>query len=250
MLAYNSRVFFKTGLGDVYEKCTNDAKFTYNIKCKFDVKNGFTNYDGTGLLSHYHEAAYDAQMTAMAYIHILKFKEIEFLRNMNKGKGGKQKKADANEPAEKPEDKKNKPVSEKSHFANTWMNRLMMDHYGSDRYYHFDPFKYKMDFESRQTDGFFSKTCHITFEDKVIENLTAGAISSLFESYGDFYVYRDSMNSIYLEFFLIDKKSVPEGTLTAFCKTVLKTPELKVIAAVVHEDAPKFVAHSNFDGGN
>ena len=55
-------------------------------------------------------------MTAMAFIHILKFKEIEFLRNMNRGKGGKPKKLE--DGAEKPEDKKNKPVSAKSHFAN------------------------------------------------------------------------------------------------------------------------------------
>ena len=215
MLAYNSKTFFKTGLGDIYEKITTDKKFVTNIKCKFDTKNGFTNYDGTELLSHYHEAAYDAQMTAMAFIHILKFKEMDFLKQM---KNTKTKKQDKNKAAvgnqDKPEDLKNKCISEKSHFANTWCNQLMMDAFGSGRYYHFDPFKYKMDFDSRQTDGYFAQTCHLTFAENVIENLPAGAISSMFEQYGDFYVYRDTPNSVYLEFFQIDKKAVPDGTLT------------------------------------
>ena len=44
--------------------------------------------------SHYHEAAYDAHMTGVAFMHILKFKEIEYLKNLQrvKAKKGKQKK--------------------------------------------------------------------------------------------------------------------------------------------------------------
>ena len=50
--------------------------------------------------------------------------------------------------------------------------------------------------------------------------MPAGAISSMFESYGDFYVYKDSENSVYLEFFQIDKKAVPDGKLSSLCKVV------------------------------
>ena len=81
MLAFNSKAFFKTSLGEVYDKCTNDDKFKHNLKFKFDIKNGFSNYEGTAMLSHYHEAAYDAHMTGVAFAHILKLKEIENIKN-------------------------------------------------------------------------------------------------------------------------------------------------------------------------
>lgn len=46
----------------------------------FDLKNGFKNYEGTTLLSHYHEAAYDAYMTGVAFGHVLKIKEIDDIK--------------------------------------------------------------------------------------------------------------------------------------------------------------------------
>ena len=48
----------------------------------FDLKNEFKNYEGTGMLSHYHEAAYDAHMTAVVFVNILKNKEIEYIKNI------------------------------------------------------------------------------------------------------------------------------------------------------------------------
>lgn len=45
------------------------------MRIEFDLENGFGNYEGSGLLSHYHEAAYDAYMTGYAFATILKFKE-------------------------------------------------------------------------------------------------------------------------------------------------------------------------------
>ena len=250
VLAFNSKSFFKTSLGEVYEKCTKDAKFMHNIKCKFDTKNGFVNYDGTELLSHYHEAAYDSHMTAVAFMHILKYKELEFVKNQNKTnkKGGKQQKGKDEKPQAKEKDVKNQAINVKGHYANAWCNQLMMDQFGSGRYYHYDPFKYKEDFENRQNDSYFDATAHLTFADDFIENLPAGTISSMFEKYGDFYLFKDTKNSAFLEFFYIDKKSVPDGKLSTFCEIVKKTPELKVIEAVQHAGAPKFKAHSNFDG--
>lgn len=77
MLAFNSKAFFKTGLGDLFEQVTNDDKYKKNLQFKFDLKNGLSNYDGTNMLSHYHEAAYDAHMTGVVFGHILKLKEID-----------------------------------------------------------------------------------------------------------------------------------------------------------------------------
>ena len=41
----------------------------------YDTANGFTNYEGSELHSHYHEAAYDAVMTANAFATVVKFME-------------------------------------------------------------------------------------------------------------------------------------------------------------------------------
>ena len=83
LLAANAEYFGRTDLGKVYEKCTFDERIKHNTKIKFDVKNGFTNYDGSGMLSHYHEAAYDAYMTGFSFINILKFKEHDNRGELN-----------------------------------------------------------------------------------------------------------------------------------------------------------------------
>lgn len=75
MLASYAEYFGRTDLGKVYEKCTNDERIRHNTKIVFDLKGGFVNYEGTAMLSHYHEAAYDAYMTGFSFINILKFKE-------------------------------------------------------------------------------------------------------------------------------------------------------------------------------
>lgn len=82
-------MFFKTSLGELFDKCTNEDKFKQNLKFRFDTKNGFTNYEGTEMLSHYHEAAYDAHMTGVVFGHILKFKEIEYAQNGADNKNSK-----------------------------------------------------------------------------------------------------------------------------------------------------------------
>jgi len=62
----------------VFEKCSNDERIkSAGAKIVFDLQNGFKNYDGQELLSHYHEAAYDAYMTGVCFAHILKFKEYD-----------------------------------------------------------------------------------------------------------------------------------------------------------------------------
>lgn len=79
VLACRSDVFSKTVLGTMFEKCQRDKKFMNLLHFRFDLENGFSNYEGSNLLSHYHEAAYDAYMTGYCYAMILKFMEIDEL---------------------------------------------------------------------------------------------------------------------------------------------------------------------------
>ena len=53
---------------------SDDKKFKGNLICRFDQKNQFINYADKANL---HEAAYDAHMTGMVFMHIVKWKEIE-----------------------------------------------------------------------------------------------------------------------------------------------------------------------------
>lgn len=85
-------------------------------------------------MSHYHEAAYDSYMTGVAFGHVLKMKEIDDIKFSHK------------KSEEKHEDHKsgvkqirNSPVNPKGHFYNQWINKMMMDAYGSQRYYNLVP---------------------------------------------------------------------------------------------------------------
>ena len=73
-MAYNSKIFFKTTLGEIYSKFTTEKKYKF-LEFNFDVKNEFVNYEGTAMLSHYHEAAYDAHMTGLSFAYIRKLKD-------------------------------------------------------------------------------------------------------------------------------------------------------------------------------
>lgn len=78
VLCSTAEIFSRTDLGKIYEKCLGDEKLKQSgAKIVFDVDNGFINYEGSGLLSHYHEAAYDAYMTGFAFANVLKFKEYD-----------------------------------------------------------------------------------------------------------------------------------------------------------------------------
>lgn len=77
VLALHSKSFHNTALGNLFEKVTNEEKYVDNLKFEFDIKNNFTRYAGQELLSHYHEAAYDAHMTGVVFAHVLKLKDME-----------------------------------------------------------------------------------------------------------------------------------------------------------------------------
>jgi poly(A)-specific ribonuclease len=78
VLSSAAEYFGRTDLGKVFEKCQNDERLKpISSKIVFDKRGGFTNYDGTELLSHYHEAGYDAYMTGVCFASILKYKETD-----------------------------------------------------------------------------------------------------------------------------------------------------------------------------
>jgi len=78
VLSSAAEYFGRTDLGKVYEKCLNDERIKGSgMKMAFDLRNGFKNYEGSELLSHYHEAAYDAYMTGFSFANIVKFKEFD-----------------------------------------------------------------------------------------------------------------------------------------------------------------------------
>ena len=87
------------------------------MKISFDLRNNFTNYEGQALLSHYHEAAYDAYMTGICFANILKFKENDkgkppkTAKKATPGKDGKDGK-DGKEAKDAKETKDGKDVKE------------------------------------------------------------------------------------------------------------------------------------------
>ncbi|CDW88814.1 caf1 family ribonuclease containing protein [Stylonychia lemnae] len=88
VLSSASEYFGKTGLGYIYEKCLNDQRLKVQFRINFDIQGGFTNYESSGVLAHYHEAAYDAYMTGYAFANIMKYKEVDVPKEERKKHGG------------------------------------------------------------------------------------------------------------------------------------------------------------------
>jgi poly(A)-specific ribonuclease len=132
--------FGRTDLGKVYEKCLNDEKIkAAALKISFDLKNGFTNYEGSELLSHYHEAAYDAFMTGFAFANILKFKEFD------KGKQASGKAAAAGKAAGKAKEEEkvvevrdSTKLNYEHGFAVKYFNKIMLNSFNME-FYDLDP---------------------------------------------------------------------------------------------------------------
>lgn len=72
-------------------------------------------------------------------------------------------------------------------------------------------------------------------------------ISKLFDSYGDFFVYKDSFTSIYLEFFFVDPQTIPSKKVEDLVPNLLERNDLQIVAVTHHIQAPKFKSHNNFD---
>lgn len=254
VLAFNSKAFFKTGLGDLFDKVTNDDKYKKNLKFKFDVKNGCSNYDGTSMLSHYHEAAYDAHMTGVVFGHILKLKEFDNVKNGSNSKDDKKKGGKNNyggnqtpEMKKKMDELKNCACDLAGQYPNSLINHMMLDAFGTGRVYHFNPEAHAIYKKQITEKAEFPETVYLEFEKGFISEWSAETVSELFADYGDFYAQKATEDTIFLEFFYVDPQSVPEANLETFIEIVKAKKELKVISGCLHQAAPKFVAHDRFD---
>lgn len=121
-----------------------------------------------------------------------------------------------------------------SHYPNQWKNKMMMDAFGSGRYYCFDPVENEKVFKDNQETPEFPQVVHLKFEPGFITSLAAETIASMFDKYGDFYLFKDSHNSAFLEFFFVDPKAVPEKTLEKFIEAVKSDEMLHVIDGCLH----------------
>ena len=81
-------------------------------------------------------------MTGVVFMHILKFKEIEQTRN---------------------KELQNQAIAIGSEYAELYRNRIMMDHLGSDRFYHLDPVEYVRLCQQESEPKEFLSTIHVLF---------------------------------------------------------------------------------------
>ena len=123
---------------------------------------------------------------------------------------------------------------------------MMMDAQGS-RYFHFESEQHATSVAKSAERSEFPSTVHLKFEDGVINAKEALEIAKMFESYGDFFLHKDTPTSVYLEFFFIDPNAVPSQTLTDVIANLKARNDLSIVDAFNHGKAPKFKAHDNFE---
>ena len=85
---------------------------------------------------------------------------------------------------------------------------MMMDAAGTGRVYHLEPNKHMELVQAATEEREFPTTVHLQFQDGFINNMEAKEISQLFSAYGDFFLYKDTITSIFMEFFFIDPAMV------------------------------------------
>lgn len=237
VLSAKSEYFGKTILSKVFEKSQNDKKMKDILEFRFDVETGFTNYEGTEALSHYHEAAYDAYMTGVCYAKILKYKEIDmvFLQN-KKGRGKPNKRGKAAQGEDGFEEVKeqkfvdpkllhNTPVQAYQGFGKPLANLVMLNQFENCACYPMNPAIAEPGcklLEEKQ-----KQVVKITFKESFnTEEESAEAIANLFSQFGDFHVYKDTKKSVLLCFYHIHSQSLPEASPKGFIQYILK-PEVK-----------------------
>ena len=126
----------------------------------------------------------------------------------------------------------------------------MMDAAGSCRFWHLDPVQHVAAVQEATEPNEFPTTIHIQFQDGFINDLEAVQISKLFDAYGDFFLFKDSQASIYLEFFFVDPQMIPSKNVDDLIPNLLQRQDLQITEVTHHRQAPKFKAHSNFDSND
>jgi len=90
---------------------------------------------------------------------------------------------------------------------------MMLDAFGSGRVYHFNPVAHNAYKKHTEENDEFPQTVYLVFEKGHISDWSAETVSELFADYGDFYAQKATEDSIFLEFFFVDPKAVPEKNL-------------------------------------
>ena len=217
-------------MGKIYEKCIADERIrNANIKIAFDLEGGFVNYEGSGLLSHYHEAAYDAYMTGFAFANVMKLKEFD------KGRPPKGILAPV-VAADDQKQVKGKRVNLRHEFAVKHHNKIMLSQYAK-LYFNFDPSQTD---EPTLGDKDPSMTVWVQVE---TQDEAADKSAHLFTEYGDFNLYKDSTTSFFMEFYYMEPTKVPSQTVDEFISIVGQKPVKGVKKVVPYRDAVKFKAH-------
>jgi hypothetical protein len=111
---------------------------------------------------------------------------------------------------------------------------MMLDQFGAGRVYHFDPAahqKYKTEITEKAE---FPETVYLTFNQGIVNALTAEKISQMFSDFGDFYAYKDTETSCFFEFFYVDRERVPDRKLETFIEVVKSIETLGVATGCIH----------------
>ena len=109
---------------------------------------------------------------------------------------------------------------------------MMMDAFGSQRYYNLVPEQHAIYVQQQVDNEEFPTTVHLTFEPGFIHALTAETVSSMFSEYGDYYLFKDTLDSVFMEIFFLDKNKVKDQTLDTFIKLVKAEKEFHVVEGV------------------
>ena len=185
-------------------------------------------------------------------MHILKHQEIERAKNNSKGKGKNRKddkgSAASSQTSVNPNSLRHQAVDWLNGvYSKQYLNKMMMDAFGSGRFYHLNPELHLKqvveDTEKRE----FPTSIYVKFKEGFIEKLEAGEVSKMFEQFGDFYLFKDTHNSVFIEFFFLDPQTVPDRKPQTLVDLLLQDGQMQIEEALPYVQAPKFKAHENFD---
>ena len=150
---------------------SDDKKFKGNLSCRFDLKNQFINYADKANL---HEAGYDAHMTGMIFMHIVKWKEIELAQKSaavaatsysSKNKAKKQSKKKSAVGALKVNSIRNRPIvlDDSNKFLSFHANKVMKRE-GMQHHFLLEPHRHKRQVEEAKEKHEFESTIYVEFE--------------------------------------------------------------------------------------
>ncbi|TNV81953.1 hypothetical protein FGO68_gene6872 [Halteria grandinella] len=251
VLCTQAEYFGRTDLGRIYEKCTVDEKLVNcGVKVAFDIEKGFGNYEGSALLSHYHEAAYDAYMTGHAFAHCIKFKEFDqgpskkvfnntYSQEGKQATPSKEKEAEASVGGAGAQAIVRPPRLNMGHsFVQMYHNKVIQSPF-AQQYFILDP---ALQDEETQRD-----VSMIVWVQLAEEGLMIDEMAKAFTEFGDYNTFKDSQSSFFLEFYYLEPKLVPTQTIDEFISVLFasKLAEERGIKEVVpYANAIKFKAHN------